>query len=208
MMAKAKWMALGLLLITGLANAAGYVEGKHYQRLNTTVPPVEESEAPNEVVELFFYGCPHCFDMEPYLEDWHEKADAANVNFVRVPAIFNQRWELMARVYYALEIMGELEAGHALVFDGIHAQGRTLRDEGSVARFLAANGIDEAKFREAFHSFAMEAKISRAKQLLRQYEVTGVPTVIVNGKYKVSATTAGGYTQVIDVIKQLTEDGS
>lgn len=186
-------------------NAAEYIEGQHYLRLDPPVAPLEEAETTHEVVELFWYGCSHCFDFEPHLDDWQSKS-ADNVNFIRIPAIFNKRWEQHARAFYALEIMGELESAHKLIFEGIHAQGRALRDLDSIARFLAINGVDESQFRENFSSFAVETKIARAKQLLQQYQVTGVPTIIVDGTYKVSATTAGGYEQTIEVIEKLTAE--
>lgn len=198
----------GLLLLFGVAVFAegNYQEGTHYVRLDATIPPVEESEAAHEVVELFWYGCPHCFDFEPFLEKWQEET-TNNVNFVRVPAIFNPRWEQHARAYYALEMMGELEKAHGLMFEGMHEQGRALPDVDSMARFLATNGVDEAKFRENFNSFAMETKINRAKSLIRQYQVTGVPAIIVDGTFKVSASTAGGNPQVIEIIEDLTAKG-
>jgi thiol:disulfide interchange protein DsbA len=177
--------------------------GQGYVSLDPVVPRLAENEARHEVVELFWYGCSHCFDFEPYIKKWkQEKAD--DVNFVRVPAIFNARWEQHARAYYALELMDKLEQGHELLFSGLHEQGRGLHDLDSMARFLAANDIDEAKFRESFASFAVETKINRAKQLVRQYQVTGVPAVIVDGKYKTSASEAGGYEQLVDVINALT----
>ena len=192
-----------LLVIGSAVTARDYVEGQHYVRIQPTVPPVGDSEGRHEVVELFWYGCPHCYDFEPDINAWKEnKPD--DVVFVRVPAIFNPRWEQHARAYYALEQMGELEKGHVLIFSGMHEQNRALRDVDTIARFLAANGIDEEKFRESFNSFAVETKVNRAKELVRQYQITGVPAVIVDGEYKVSASTAGGYSQVIDIIQQLT----
>ena len=174
-----------------------------YTRLDPVVPPLVENNSRHEVVELFWYGCSHCFDFEPHIKKWkQEKAD--DVNFVRVPAIFNPRWEQHARAYYALEIMGELERGHDLLFSGIHEQSRGLHDLDSMARYLAANDIDEAKFRESFSSFAVETKINRAKQLVRQYKITGVPSIIIDGEYKTSASEAGGYPQLIEVIEGLT----
>ncbi len=180
-----------------------YQEGTHYVRLDPVVPRVSDNDASHEVVELFWYGCPHCFEFEPYLEEW-KKESANNFNFVRIPAIFNARWEQHARAFYSLEMMGELEKAHKLIFDGMHEQGRAMPNLDSMARFLAANNIDEMKFRENFNSFAVETKINRAKELIRQYQVTGVPTVIVDGTYKVSASTAGGYAQVIEIIEMLT----
>ena len=192
-----------LFLLGTYASAQNYLEGTHYVRLDPVIPAVEESEATHEVVELFWYGCPHCFEFEPFLNKWRE-ATNSKVNFVRVPAIFNARWEQHARAFYALEMMNELDNAHRLMFEGIHEQGRALPDLDSMARFLATNGIDEAKFRENFNSFAVETKINRAKQLIRQYQVTGVPAIIIDGTYKVSATSAGGNPQVIEIIEQLT----
>ena len=201
------FLVVAFLTLAGAAvmAAGSFQEGTHYVRLDPSIPPVAESEAAHEVVELFWYGCPHCYEFEPYLEKWQEQTKN-NVNFVRVPAIFNPRWEQHARAYYALEMMGDLEKAHGLMFDGIHEQGRSLSDLDSMARFLAANGVDEEKFRENFNSFAMETKINRAKQLIRQYQVTGVPAVIIDGTYKTSASSAGGYTQVLEIVEHLTAE--
>ena len=202
---KISWL-IGLVILTGsvIAEEQNYLEGKHYVRIDPVVPPVADDQARHEVVELFWYGCSHCFDFEPHVGKWkQEKAD--DVTFVRVPAIFNPRWEQHARAYYALELMGVLERGHELLFNGIHDQGRGLHDLDSMARYFAANDIDEKKFRESFKSFAVETKINRAKQLVRQYQITGVPSVIVDGEYKISASTAGGYPQLIGVIENLTK---
>ena len=195
----------GLLFLLGMGVQAvgNYLEGTHYTRLEPILPPVEETEAAHEVVELFWYGCPHCFEFEPYLEKWQSETHN-DVNFVRIPAIFNARWEQHARAFYALEMMNELDKAHSLIFEGMHEQGRALHDVDSMARFLAANGVDEVKFRENFKSFAVETKINRAKQLIRQYQVTGVPAIIVDGTFKISASSAGGYSQVIEIIEQLT----
>jgi thiol:disulfide interchange protein DsbA len=198
---------LALLVINSAAIAADSHNhpkgGQGYTSLDAVVPRQIENDARHEVVELFWYGCSHCYDFEPHLKKWKQDK-AQDVNFVRVPAIFNPAWEQHARAYYALELMDKLEQGHELLFSGIHEQGRSLRDLDSMARFLAANGIDEAKFRESFASFAVETKISRAKQLVRQYQITGVPAVIVDGKYKTSASEAGGYEQLVEVINELT----
>lgn len=199
-------LATTLTLCATAATAGGnYQEGTHYTRLDPAIPRVVENDAAHEVVELFWYGCPHCYEFEPYLEKWQQETENS-INLVRIPAIFNARWEQHARAFYALEIMGELENAHGLMFDGIHEQGRALADLDSMARFLAANGIDETTFRENFNSFAVETKINRAKQLIRQYQVTGVPAVIVNGTFKTSASSAGGYTQVLEIVETLTTE--
>ena len=191
-----------LIAVAGIALAAGeHAHQGKYIKLNPVVPPVVDNDSRHEVVELFWYGCSHCFDFEPHLKQW-KKNKAEDVNFVRVPAIFNAQWEQHARAYYALEVMGELEKGHDLLFSGIHEQGRNLKNLDSMARYLASHDIDETKFRESFKSFAVETKINRAKQLIRQYQITGVPSVIVDGEYKTSASQAGGYPQLIAVIDE------
>ena len=198
---------VGLLLLTigcSMAFAAdNHASHGKFVQLDPVVPPVVDNDARHEVVELFWYGCSHCFDFEPHVKKW-KQSKAEDVSFVRVPAIFNARWEQHARAFYALELMGELERGHDLLFSGIHEQGRGLHDIDSMARYFAANDIDEAKFRETFKSFAVETKINRAKQLIRQYQVTGVPSVVIDGEYKTSASQAGGYPQVIEIIEDLT----
>lgn len=198
---------VSLLLLTigcSMAFAAdNHTSHGKFVKLDPVVPPVVDNDARHEVVELFWYGCSHCFDFEPHVKKW-KQSKAEDVYFVRVPAIFNAKWEQHARAYYALELMGELERGHDLLFSGIHEQGRGLHDIDSMARYFAANDIDEAQFRETFKSFAVETKINRAKQLIRQYQVTGVPSVVIDGEYKTSASQAGGYPQVIEIIEDLT----
>ena len=201
-----KWaLGLGLVIISFcvFGQSGNFQEGKDYLRIEPAVPPVGNRDGRHEVVEVFWYGCSHCFDFEPYVNRWKaEKAD--DITFVRVPAIFSARWEQHARAYYALELMGELERGHDLLFNGIHRQGRSLSNVDAMARYFAANGIDDVTFKESFNSFAVETKINRAKQLTRQYQVTGVPAVIVDGAYKISASSVGGYPKMLEVIKGLT----
>lgn len=194
-----------VLIMTAVQAEGRYLEGQHYLRLATPMPALAPSAAKHEVVELFWYGCSHCNDFDPYLNIWQANT-RADVNLVRVPAIFNPRWEQHARAFYALELMGDLEKVHTLIFEAIHDQGRSLHNVGSMARFLGSHGIDEDKFREAFDSFVVETKINRAKQLIRDYQVTGVPAIIVDGKYKVTGSTAGGYQNVIGVIQSLISD--
>ena len=199
------WLTMSALLIALSAHAGQYLEGKHFVPVSPKVPAVLDVKARHEVVELFWYGCPHCFEFEPYIQMWsEEKAD--DVNLIRIPAIFNPRWEQHARAFYALEMMGVLARGHELLFDGMHEQGRALANLDSMARFLATNDIDEAQFREAFHSFAVETKITQAKDLIRKYQIRGVPAVIVDGEYRITGNSAGGYDQMIEIIEQLTAE--
>ena len=178
-----------------------FQEGKHYFRINPAVPTnVEEGKV--EVIELFWYGCPHCFQFEPYLASWKETIPD-NVSFVRMPAVLNRGWVAHARAFYALETMGELERIHPIFFAAIHEQGRRLRDKESMARFLAQHDVDAEKFKSAYDSMYVETKIKRAGQLGRQYGANSVPQVIINGKYRTSGSDAGGFENLLRVVDML-----
>ncbi len=178
-----------------------FVEGQHFHRLSPTVATdVEEGQV--EVVELFWYGCPHCYEFEKYLKVWKPNK-AENILFTPMPAVLNRSWVPHARAYYALETMGEIERVHPIIFEAIHAQGRRLRDVESMSRFLSQHGVDAEEFKKAYDSFYVETKIKRADQLSRQYGATSVPAVIVNGKYRTNASSAGGYEKVLELIEIL-----
>lgn len=197
--------ALALLIASPIASAQ-FKEGTEYQRIATPVP-TSVSQDKVEVVELFWYGCPHCFKFEPFVKGWlKNKPDAAE--FVLAPATLNKSWTVHARTYYSLEALGEVERLHETFFKGIHEQRRKLRNLDSIARFLAQFDVDEDKFREAFNSFAVDTKIKRDAELAARYGVTGVPAVIVAGKYRTSASMAGGYDKMIEVINYLVEKES
>ena len=180
-----------------------FKEGQHYHTINPAVPTsVEDGKV--EVLELFWYGCPHCFEFEPHLTAWKENMPA-NVTFVRMPAVLNRGWLAHARAYYALETMGELERIHPIFFGAIHEQGRRLRDAESIARFLSQHNVDAEKFKSAYDSLYVETKINRSGQLVRQYGSSSVPAVIINGKYRSTASDAGGYENLLNLVNQLAE---
>lgn len=177
------------------------IEGKHYHRISPAVPTnVEEGKV--EVLELFWYGCPHCFDFEPHIKNWKENMPA-EASFLRMPSVLNRGWAAHARAYYALETMGEIERIHPIFFSAIHDQGRRLRDAESMARFLSQHDVDADKFKSAYDSMYVETKIKRSDQLARQYGASSVPQVIINGKYRTSARDAGGFENVLKVIDLL-----
>ena len=187
----------------GHDTAIEFLEGHHYHSVSPAVPTnVEAGHV--EVLELFWYGCPHCFEFEKYLKSWKQDK-AANVEFVRMPSVINQRWVPHARAYYALETMGEVERIHPIIFEAIHEQGRRLRDMDSMARFLSQHGIDADEFKKAYDSFYVETKIKRASQLVRQYGSNSVPAIIVNGKYRSTASDAGNYDKLLQLVDQLAE---
>lgn len=178
-----------------------YLEGAQYQVLQPPVP----SRAPEgqvEVVELFWYSCPHCYHLEPYLQDWlTNKPEAAY--FVRVPGMLNRNWVIQARAFYAAEQLGVLEKTHVAFFKAVHEQRRRLNDEDSLAQFYAEHGVDEQKFRDAFNSFEVHTLLRQAARLNREYQITGVPAMVVAGKYLVTTSMAGGHPEMLKVVDYL-----
>jgi thiol:disulfide interchange protein DsbA len=185
------------------ATVTDFKEGVHFHRISPAVKTdVEDGKV--EVLELFWYGCPHCFQFEPHLTGWKETM-SDDVSFVRMPAVLNKSWLAHARAFYALETMGELERIHPIFFEAIHTQGRRLRDVESMTRFLSGHDVDAEKFKSAYNSLYVETKINRSGQLVRQYGSSSVPTVIINGKYRTTASDAGGFENVLRVIDLLVE---
>ncbi|HEY9063712.1 MAG TPA: thiol:disulfide interchange protein DsbA/DsbL [Burkholderiaceae bacterium] len=164
------------------------VEGTHYVRLTTPVP----THAPGkiEVIEFFWYGCPHCNAFEPALDAW-ANAMAPDVAFRRVPAAFSAAWEPHQRIFYALESLDALAAMHRKVFYAIHQQRLRLDKLPEITTFMAANGIDTAKFTEAYDSFGVQTKVRQATALANAYKIDGVPALGVQGRYYTSGPLAG-----------------
>jgi thiol:disulfide interchange protein DsbA len=196
-------IALTLALFAQLAAAAEFKTGKHY---DAVTPPVATAVADGkiEVVELFWYGCPHCFAFEPVIEEWL-KTKADYIEFIRVPAVFARNWEIHARTYYALEQLGMLKASHTTLFDALHRQKKKLGNEDELAAFFAGQGIAEDKFRDAYNSFDVDSKTRRAVTLTRKYGITGVPAVIVAGKYRSSAQKTGTYENLLKLVDFLAD---
>ena len=189
-----------LILLPTLSCAKNYEEGIEYKKL---AQPVNTQTGENiEIMEFFWYGCPHCFSFEPTLKKW-KKTLPANVKFVRMPAPLNPRWMVHTKTYYTLQTMGEDEKHHEAIFQAMHIQKKRLASKEAVANFLASRGVDKKAFLANFDSFAVEMRARQALQLGQEYKVTGVPMLAVNGKYTISAADAGGYegmTKVADYL--------
>ena len=154
--------------------------------LELPTPIATDAKGKIEVVEFFWYGCPHCYALEPLLEKW-VKEQPKDVEFRRVPAAFNDQWAIAGRVYYALESIGQLERLHKPLFDAIHKDGLRITNPQALAQWLEKNGVDIKKFSDAEKSFTVESKMKRAKALLEQARLDSVPALMVNGKYIVPA---------------------
>jgi thiol:disulfide interchange protein DsbA len=193
-----------ILLIApfGPAQSARVDLSHRYERID---PPVA-TEAPNqvEVVEVFWYGCPHCFDFEPLLSRW-QKSKPEYVNFRRLPAIFRESWEPHARAYYTAQILGVLDRIHLPLFEAMHTQKRKLMTKGELMAFFAEHGVDEAAFSRTYDSFGVDSFIDRSKVMQARYGITGVPSMVINGKYRTSGSEAGSLENVIRVTEVLVE---
>ncbi|MCG7198219.1 thiol:disulfide interchange protein DsbA/DsbL [Marinobacter pelagius] len=188
--------------VTGTASAQSWEEGVHYRKLETPVRTASESGV--EVAEVFWYGCPHCYNFKPLAEAW--EADAPDyVNYVRIPAALGRSWEPHARAFYALEAMGEREKVHDALFDALAGERRPLNDGESLADFVADHGVDPEEFLKNYNSFGVNAKMQQAQAKIRGARVTGTPTMLVDGKYAVTASMAGGHEAVLKVVDYLVE---
>lgn len=175
-------------------------EGIEYQLL--TPPQPTNTAGKVEVVELFWYGCGHCFMFEPHISAWLKKKPE-NVEFIRIPATLNPGWAIHARAYYTAEVLGVLDKIHEPLFHAIHVEKRRLNDEAALAAFFAARGVAEADFRKTFHSFAVDTKLRRATSLTQRYGISGVPSVIINGKYRTDGGMTGSYESLLQVMDYL-----
>jgi len=199
------WLCATALLPGMVFAAPDYKEKIHYELVLPAQPTTTGNKV--EVVEMFWYGCPHCNALEPYVNRWLKKMPA-NAEFVRIPAIFRPEWEQHARAYYTAEILGVLDKTHSAMFDAIHQQKRHINTDEEIQKFFAEHGVSEKDFKRVFRSFAVEAKIRRAKDMSQRYGIRGVPALIVNGKYRTSAQLAGGNANIFRVVDFLVQKES
>jgi protein dithiol oxidoreductase (disulfide-forming) len=169
-----------------------------------TLSPAQPTQNPDkiEVIEFFWYGCPHCYSFEPLLEKWVKNLPE-NVEFIRQPAAFNELWSKHAKAYYTAEVLGVVDKVHADFFDALQNKKEHLETEEELAKFFAAHGVNESQFHEAFNSFVVDAKMRQAPLMASRYGITGVPAIIINGKYKTNGTLAGSHEKMIEVMNNL-----
>lgn len=189
-------MTVAVMMAFSSATMANFVAGKDYTVLQN--PGKVDVAGKLEVREFFWYGCGHCFILEPHMQAWLKKIPK-DVNFVRTPAAMNKVWEQNARGYYVSEALGVRQKTHLALFHAIHDNGQQIFDQKSQAKFFTKYGIPEAKFNSLYNSFAITAKVSQANRLAQQYQLTGVPAVVVNGKYVVQGENAK-VIQVVDFL--------
>ena len=187
--------------------AGKWVPGKNY----LPIVPAQPTNSPPgkvEVVEVYWYGCGHCYALDPYLESWKQNKPAY-VEFVRVPVMWGPAHKAHAHLFYTLQALGRDKELHTKVFDAVQRGGKTLLGSDEAGNFKAqlefamANGISEKDFTSAYNSFGVNSALQRAEQLTRRYRVEGVPLMVVNGKYSTDVGQAGGQSQLISLINDL-----
>jgi len=182
------------------AQAWALDEGIDYTTLSNPQPT--ETGDKIEVLEIFMYSCPHCFHLEPTMAMWRG-TKPANVEFRRMPAVFGPKPDLQARAFYAAESLGKQEIFTAAMFDAIHVKKQKIADDDAVVLVAQGAGLDGPEFRKALDSFDVNMKVNRARNITNSYGIDGVPTVIINGKYRTSPAQTGTREGMLKVIDQL-----
>jgi len=192
---------LALLLFVPLAHAQ-FKEGTNYKLLANPQPVMSSEKI--EVLELFWYGCPHCYHLEPKIEHWL-KSKPEDVEFVRIPAILGPSWELLARGYYTAELLDATDKVHRPLFERLHKQRKQIRNIDQLRAFFIESGVSGEDFDATFKSFGVVTSTNRAKDAHTRYGITGVPALVVNGKYLVTSRLAGGDDKMMQVVDYLVE---
>jgi thiol:disulfide interchange protein DsbA len=171
--------------------------GKHY----TLIEPVQPTSSGDkiEVLSVFMYTCPHCYDLEPYLLKW-KATIPADVAYSAFPAAWNEPAEAFARAFYAAETLGILEASHEKFFAAIHKEHVPLQSLDTIADWYTQFGVTKEAFLSAASSFAVNTKINRSKAMVPRWGVAGTPTMIINGKYRFDVSSAGGHQNVVELM--------
>jgi thiol:disulfide interchange protein DsbA len=184
-----------------------YSEGTHYTRMVPTQPTVGGADKV-EVTEFFMYSCPHCADFEPIITKWAEDRPA-NSRLVKMPVVWNPIAMLHGRMFFTAEVLArngvikDANAFHMAVFQEVHRRGNRLASETAIQNFFARFDVSSEDFNKTWNSFEVDQKLRVAGDIMRRYKIDGVPTVVVNGKYRTGANAAGGYPELLELINEL-----
>ncbi len=192
------WIILGFL---ASSSAFGAVLDHDYVRIN----PAQPTDNPRkvEVIEVFSYACPHCSSLAPQIEPWAKKLPA-NVVYKRIPVSFGRaQWATLARAYYTLEALNQVDLVHEKIFTALHKEHIDLTSEDTLFDWMAKQGINRQKFIDTYHSFTVQSKVQRGDQKAMSYGVDAVPTVIVDGKYRTEPSMTGSNTALFPVLDDL-----
>ncbi|MDD5175125.1 MAG: thiol:disulfide interchange protein DsbA/DsbL [Sterolibacterium sp.] len=181
------------------ASAAELKQGRDYDLIS---PPQATEKGKIEVIEFFSYMCPHCEHMDPFVNKW-QKTLAKDVVFIRIPVVFRPQWEAPAKLYYTLDVMGELDKLHAAAFTAIHRENTDLTNEAGVINWAANKGLDRKKFSDTFNSFAVQSKAQGSKQKQGAYGIPGVPAFVIAGKYRTPDNYPGSFDAMLKLVDDL-----
>jgi thiol:disulfide interchange protein DsbA len=197
-MLKIKYLFLAIFLII---ITSPDVFAQKYVQISTE----KQQESKSIIIyEFFWYGCPHCYNLEPTMERIEADLDK-DTKIVKLPVALRDSWIPHAKLFYALQQMGKIDEVHNLIFEEIHLEDNRLNTEQQMVDFLGKHGIDTNKFMEKYNSFGTEARIKKASNLAKKYQINSVPTIIVNGKYLTSGSYVSSYDELYNVINLLIE---
>lgn len=194
--------ALVLIMTSALAAAQEPVAGKNYAVLDQPVRTRDSSKV--EVVEVFWYGCGHCYNFEPLIKQW-KKRKPDYVDFQQSPAMWNATMKTHAAMFFTAEILGVMDKLHDPIFTSMNVERKRLANADEIEDLFADYGVDREEFRKTFKSFSVNSMVKQADARARSYKISGTPEVVVNGKYRVSARLAGGQAEMLKVVDFLIE---
>jgi thiol:disulfide interchange protein DsbA len=204
-----KTLAAMAVLVLALAAASSQAQaqsppqlGRDYVRLDPPRPVASGERI--EVIEFFYYGCPVCYELEPALARWYFNSPGS-VSLRRVPALSSDNWDNFAKLFYSLEATGQLARLHWPVYDQFHFGGVKLNEEAAMLNWVSHNGVDKEKFASAYRSPEVQAKLVAARQMIQDYDIKGVPSIVVDGKYVSSGRLTGGTRELMQVLAHLVE---
>lgn len=196
------FLLLGFSFIFVPGAQSEIIEGKDYAVLAKPIPV--ENTGKVEVLEFFWYGCPHCYSLHPHLAAWLANLPA-DVNFRYVPAILRANWVPAAKIFHTIEVMGITGTLHDKVYDAIHRDKIDLNNDSVLFEWVEKQGFDRKKFENTYQSFTVQNLVAKSTQMTRQYELNGVPALIVNGKYITSGRMGGTPQDTIKTLNGLIE---
>jgi thiol:disulfide interchange protein DsbA len=193
-----KSLILCASMVFSMMAAAEPQAGREYDLIDPPQPT--EVKGKIEVIEFFSYACPHCYHLEAPLSAWLKKLPA-DVSFRRIPLAGGPNWQPTAKLFYTLEAMGIEDKLHGDVFEAIHGD-RSLapNDEGAFAPWIARKGVDAAKFTSTYNSFAVQSRVLNAQQKLQAYGVSGVPAIVINGRYRLRNESVESYDDLVRLL--------
>jgi len=197
-------LLIGALLLTTQAVAEDYVAGKHYEIISPVEPIMDGTRIDGkiEVAEFFWYGCSHCYAVEPTVEKW-VTANKNTVAFIRLPAVLNRTWKVHARAYYTAEALGIVDQTHRPFFDAMHKSGKPLLTEDAIVDFYVGYGVEWEKVKSVFNSFSIDTKLKRNDHLAATYDINGVPAFVIDGRYWTDLRHAGSHEQTLEIVSYL-----